>query len=85
MDAELWLAFLVTFPPASGTDIHVSADEKGWNQQWAVIAHKAILKNEDGTPNQSWEAHFVDRLYDFALVPGFPGSVDSNNSVYRLR
>jgi hypothetical protein len=29
---------------------------------------------ENHGPYQEWKAHFTDPPYDFALLPGFPGS-----------
>lgn len=65
------------FPPAAGTDVEVGDDDDGWNQQWTIIAHEAILMTENGSPYQEWKATFIDPPYDYALVPGFPGAVDS--------
>ena len=67
-----------TFPPEAGTEIHIDVDEKKWNQQWNIIAHEAVLLNKNGSPNQEWEAHFIDPPFDYALVPGFPGLEDSD-------
>jgi hypothetical protein len=62
------------FPPNIGAEIRADGNEKNWKQQWTVIAHEPILANANDSPNQEWEAHFVDPPYDYALVPGFPGS-----------
>jgi hypothetical protein len=62
------------FPPSPGDQITVADDKENWNQQWRVINHIPVLMTENNGPYQEWKAHFTDPPYDFALLPGFPGS-----------
>jgi hypothetical protein len=65
---------VLKFPPSPGQQITVADDKESWNQQWRVIAHEPVLMTENNGPYQEWKAHFTDPPYDFALLPGFPGS-----------
>ena len=38
-----------------------------------------LLTHEDD-PTQQWEADFVGRNYDFALLPGFPGNNETSDA-----
>jgi hypothetical protein len=69
-----------TYPPGDGDVIEVAGNEKKWSQQWKVIAHEAILMNENGSPTQQWEARFIDPPYDYALLPGFSGYSTSTSN-----
>jgi hypothetical protein len=67
----------LNFPPPSGANISVAEDEERWNQGWKVIAHEAVLMTENHGPYQEWKAHFIDPPYDYALLPGFPGPIQT--------
>ena len=51
-------------------------NDGGWNQKWNIKSNVARLLKHEDNPTQQWEADYVGLNYDFALLPGFPGSKD---------